>query len=109
MQSGKFRPGHRKHFRGRIQLHRARTQWNHGVRQGEVARLKPMEVTEQLMLGMIPVEHFVGKVGSRPGKVCGVRRPDGVTQFLYRQRQSLMPDEYFPQAPDITFLGRFIK
>ena len=40
MELGEFRPRNRKHFRARIQFHRARAERNHRMTQGQVARLE---------------------------------------------------------------------
>lgn len=56
MNVSKSRPCHRHHFRRSVQFHRAGSQWNHTVTQREILGLKQMNVPEQLMLGMVPIE-----------------------------------------------------
>ena len=56
MQPRKFRPGNRKHLRGRVQFHRARAERNHRSREREIARFEPAEITEHLRLGVVRIE-----------------------------------------------------
>ena len=54
-----LRTTERQHFRSGIELHRARTQRNHGVSQRDVSALKALDVTHQLGLGVILSEEFL--------------------------------------------------
>ena len=44
VEAPELRPGHRQHFRRRIQFHRAGSQGNHGMHERQVAGLKPVDV-----------------------------------------------------------------
>ena len=51
--------------------------------QREIARLKPMEIPEDFMLGMVAVEHLVREVGTRPRQVRWESRIDGLRYLLH--------------------------
>src|SRR5438552_1530830 len=44
MNVRKLRPGDRKHLAGRVELHRARAERDHALREREIARLKTRDV-----------------------------------------------------------------
>ena len=66
MHVGEPPPGDRHHLRCPVQLHRARAERDHGGGQGQVARLQPVQVTEQLGLGAVAAEHRMVETGRRP-------------------------------------------
>lgn len=49
------RKRHWHHLSGCIQFHCTRTQWNHTVAQREILGLEPVDISEQLVLGMVPI------------------------------------------------------
>ena len=55
----KLRPRHGKHFRRRVQLHRAGAERNHRGRERKVARFEPLDVAEHLGLAVVAVEDGV--------------------------------------------------
>jgi hypothetical protein len=56
MQGPEFRPGHRNHFRRRVELHRARAQRNHRAVERDVAVGEPAQIAQHLRFGVIAVE-----------------------------------------------------
>src|SRR6266568_7699693 len=66
MNSCETRPRNRHHLSGRVQLHRARAEWNHGVYEREVPRLKLVHVAEHFCLRVVLVEYRVRQKGRRP-------------------------------------------
>ena len=56
--------GHRErnHGRGRVELHRARSEGDHGVDEREILALEVVDVPEHLGLGVVGVEHGLGEV-----------------------------------------------
>ena len=76
MERAEFRPGDRGHLAGRVELHRARAERDHGVGEREVARLQFGDVPEQRGLGPVLMEHGVGHVGRRSGDRFGEVRVD---------------------------------
>ena len=72
MQAAQLRPGDREHLRGRVQLHRARAERDHGSRQREVARFQALEVAQHLRLGVVTVEDRVRQILARARKGSGV-------------------------------------
>ena len=56
MQLRKFRPRDRKHLRGRVQFHRARTERNHRSGEREIARFEPAQIAQHLRFGVVRVE-----------------------------------------------------
>ena len=65
MQVAEFRPGNRDHFRGGVELHRARAERNHAVVERQIASLQPSQVTHHLRFGVVRVEHRVGEKRGR--------------------------------------------
>lgn len=62
MQIRQFGPGHRDHFGGGIQLHRAGAQGDHTMNQRQILCLQPVKVSEQLMLRVVLVEDWMRKI-----------------------------------------------
>ena len=56
MQTSDSLPRDGKHFRSRIELHRAGTQRDHGCREREVFRFQATDVTQHLRLGVVGIE-----------------------------------------------------
>lgn len=50
MQVGQLRPADGDHLAGGIQLHGTAAQSNHGVHQGKVLVLQPLQVPQHLLL-----------------------------------------------------------
>ena len=69
MNVGEFRPRDRSHFGRRVQLHRARTQRNHGVNQGQIFLFQSRDISHHFVLGVIDVEHRVRQVLGLSGKL----------------------------------------
>ena len=64
MQLGKAGPGHRDHFRGRVQLHRAGAKRDHGAIQRQILGLQPLEIAEHLGFAAVKTEDgMVQKAG----------------------------------------------
>ena len=59
----KLRPRHRKHFRGRVQLHRAGAERNHRRVEADVLALEVADVAHHLRFGVMRVEDWVCKEG----------------------------------------------
>lgn len=66
MQVSQLRPADGNHFSGGVQLHGAATQGNHGVREGQVLVLQPLQVAQHLVLTLIEVKDFVLQEGCGP-------------------------------------------
>ncbi|MCY1517305.1 hypothetical protein D9M68_519800 [compost metagenome] len=62
MDLGEFRPGDRQHFRGRVELHRARAERNHRPVEREVAVRQTADVARHLAFCAVHVEDRVHQV-----------------------------------------------
>jgi hypothetical protein len=60
MQAAELGPRQRDHLRGRVELHGAGAQRNHGAVEREVAITELAHVAQQLGLGAVRVEHGMG-------------------------------------------------
>ena len=61
----KFRPRYRNHLDGRVQLHGATAEWDHGLIEGNVLLFKPTHVAHHLSFGMVVVEQRMLQVVDR--------------------------------------------
>ena len=59
MDIHEFRTAERQHGGGRVQLHRARSQRDHGLSQGNILSSQTGDVTHQLGLRMIFLEYVL--------------------------------------------------
>ena len=59
MDVRELRPRHRNHFRRRVELHRARTQRDHRAVHRQILIGQRTQITQQLMLTVVRVEHRV--------------------------------------------------
>jgi hypothetical protein len=66
-----LRPAHRDHLGGPVELHRARAERDHRVREREVAGLQPSEVAEHLVLRVVRVEDRVREEAAQRAKGAG--------------------------------------
>src|SRR5438445_5375607 len=68
---------------------------------GKIARLEPVDVPQNFMLGVIPVEHFVGQILAGPGKG---RRKTGLDspRELFKRKRRRTACEYLEQRLDVT-------
>ena len=87
MQRGEARPRHRQQLGGGIELHRARAERDHRVHQREVAVLEALQIPHHLGLGVVAVEHRMGRAPRRCGAAAAgsmsARRSDSrSTGFL---------------------------
>ena len=63
VQPGKGRPAHGQQLSGRVELHRAAAERNHPVHQREITTHQALDVTHQLGLAAIAVEHRLCQPG----------------------------------------------
>ena len=80
VDGGKAGVGDRKHFRGGVQLHRARAERDHRRGQRQVFRFEPFHVAEQFGLGAVRRKNRVGE--NRAGAMVG-----GSDRLIDRSRQ----------------------
>ena len=59
VQVAEFAPAERKHLHGRVELHGAAAQRNHGVGEGDVLALQHLDVAHHLGLGMVGIEDLL--------------------------------------------------
>ena len=64
MQAAELRPGQRDHFGGRVELHGAGAERDHGAVERQVAVDELAHVAQQLGLGAVRVEHRMGEEGA---------------------------------------------
>src|SRR5262245_49833104 len=77
--------------------------------QGEVPRLKPVEISQHLVLCMIAIEDLVSQERSGSGQICRIGSLDSLTEVPNGKRQSLMADEHLHEAPDIVLSCGFVE
>ena len=108
MQLGNFRPRYRKHFRGCVQLHRARTERDHRSRQRKIARFELLEITQHLGLGVVSVEDRVSEKFGRAN--CGLRNADWrLSQIVIGKIAHGCAAKDRHQELDIASRGRFVE
>ena len=74
MQLCELRPRDRKHFRRRVQLHRAGAERDHRSRERKIARLQTAEVAEHFRFSVMRVEDGMSEEGGIAA--CGFRKPE---------------------------------
>jgi hypothetical protein len=87
MQPPEAGPRHRKHFRGRVELHGTGAERDHRRGERQVSRLEPADIPEHLGLGAMGAEDRMGEIRRGAGvrgrngarTVGGPRRSDGRT------------------------------
>ena len=77
VQVGELRPRDRLHLRRGVELHRARSKWDHRPVEGQVLVGEASQVPEHLVLGVIAVEH--GLVQELVVRRRRVSRPSGAS------------------------------
>src|SRR5690606_22989594 len=66
MDVRKFWPGNRQHLRSGIEFHRAGSQRYHGMNHRQILVLQTLDITEDFVLCMVPVEDRVCQKGIHP-------------------------------------------
>src|ERR1035441_1437163 len=94
MQAAQLWPGDGENLAGRVQLHRARAQRDHGSRQREVARLQALEIAHHLRLGVVTVEDGVGQKPAGTDERGSVGRISFRGQLRHSKVRSAVPVEY---------------
>ena len=74
-------PGHRDHFCDRVQLHRARTEWDHRPVECDVAVGQPPQIAHHLGFRMIAIERRVREERGAPAQYRGKRVFDAVFEY----------------------------
>ena len=74
MQFGDLGPRDREHFRGGVQFHCARAEWNHRSRQRQIARFQFLEITQHFRLGVVRIENRMSE--ERGIADCELRNAD---------------------------------
>ena len=64
MDARELRPRDGEHLAGRVELHRAASQRDHGLRQRQIARLKLEDVTQHLGLAVMRVEDRMREISA---------------------------------------------
>mmetsp|Transcript_2617 Transcript_2617/g.7893 ORF Transcript_2617/g.7893 Transcript_2617/m.7893 type:complete len:987 (-) Transcript_2617:315-3275(-) len=77
MEVGELGPSDGEHLRGGIELHRARSERDHRVRQRQIHVLELLQVAKHLVLGVARVENRVLHELRGPGKVAELWRDSG--------------------------------
>ena len=104
-----FRPGHRDHLGGGIELHRAGTQRDHGAIHGQVLVRQRAHVAQQFMLAVVGVEDWMSEEGAAAcQRVRDQRRRTRIQRIDGRQR-GVVGREDAPQQFQVGARGRFIQ
>src|SRR5438876_7696941 len=102
-------PGNRHHLSGRVQLHRARAERNHGVHEREVARLKLVHVAEHFCLRVVLVEYRMRQERSRPVEALVVTRVCSQSEILDSKVWILSEIESNEEVGDVVVGDGFIE
>ena len=107
MHAVKFRPAHRLHLGHRVELHGARAERDHALRQRQVAAFESFKVTHQLGLRAMLVEHLVReKLAGAPERFGNNLRRG---QFLQRERHIAPFVEDLQEFHHVRLAGRFVQ
>ena len=99
MHVAEFRPGHRDHLRGGVELHRARTQQDHGAIHRQVLVRERAQVAQHSVLAVVGVEHRVGQELRVRCNSAGIS--DGARRPARRSTGSRRRHEDAPQQFDV--------
>src|SRR5438128_3053046 len=103
------RPRNRHHLSSRVQLHRARAEWNHGVYEREVPRLKLVHVAEHFCLRVVLVEYRMRQERSRPVAALVVTRVCSQSEILDAKVWILSEIEGNQEVGDVVVGDGFIE
>src|SRR5471030_1224271 len=109
---GELGPGDRDHFAGRVQLHGAGAERDHGAVQRQVFVRQAAQVAQHFGFGVIAVEHWVGQVGALAGQRVREGRADGrfdVVEGRTVGRAAGRMREHGPQQRDVFAGGGLVE
>ncbi len=109
MQAAEFGPRNRKHFHGRIELHGAGTQRNHGGGERQVARFQAAQVTEHIGLTVVTIKNRMRQKGAGAGKGHRVSDFNLRSQFRNSERRRIASVKNMEQVNEVLFHRGFVE